>query len=518
MHFPVSVPAGGSVSITVTRTSGENAVLSGIFLGGTPPATAPGAPTGLGATAGNGSAQLAWTAPASNGGSPITGYRIYRGTSSGGETFLTAVGVQTNFGDTGLTNGTTYFYLVRAVNAIGEGPPSNEAQATPTAPATAPGAPTGLGATAGNGSAQLAWTAPASNGGSPITGYRIYRGTSSGGETFLTAVGVQTNFGDTGLTNGTTYFYLVRAVNAIGEGPPSNEAQATPTAPATAPGAPTGLGATAGNGSAQLAWTAPASNGGSPITGYRIYRGTSSGGETFLTAVGVQTNFGDTGLTNGTTYFYLVRAVNAIGEGPPSNEAQATPTAPATAPGAPTGLGATAGNGSAQLAWTAPASNGGSPITGYRIYRGTSSGGETFLTAVGVQTNFGDTGLTNGTTYFYLVRAVNAIGEGPPSNEAQATPKTTPSAPRTLTAKQNRPQGIALTWKIPTTNGGSPITGYRIYRGTSSGGETPLTAVGSVLQFTDTETTAGTRYYYVVRAVNAIGEGPSSSEVSAVAR
>ena len=437
MHFPVSVPAGGSVSITVTRTSGENAVLSGIFLGGTPPATAPGAPTGLGATAGNGSAQLAWTAPASNGGSPITGYRIYRGTSSGGETFLTAVGVQTNFGDTGLTNGTTYFYLVRAVNAIGEGPPSNEAQATPTAPATAPGAPTGLGATAGNGSAQLAWTAPASNGGSPITGYRIYRGTSSGGETFLTAVGVQTNFGDTGLTNGTTYFYLVRAVNAIGEGPPSNEAQATPTAPATAPGAPTGLGATAGNGSAQLAWTAPASNGGSPITGYRIYRGTSSGGETFLTAVGVQTNFGDTGLTNGTTYFYLVRAVNAVGEGPPSNEAQATPTAPATAPGAPTGLGATAGNGSAQLAWTAPASNGGSPITGYRIYRGTSSGGETFLTAVGVQTNFGDTGLTNGTTYFYLVRAVTAIGEGPPSNEAQATPKTTPSAPRTLTAKQN---------------------------------------------------------------------------------
>jgi subtilisin family serine protease len=194
------------------------------------------------------------------------------------------------------------------------------------------------------------------------------------------------------------------------------------------------------------------------------------------------------------------------------------PTAPATAPGAPTGLGASPGNGSAQLAWTAPASTGGSPITGYRVYRGTTPGGTTFLTALGVVTGFADSSLTNGTTYYYVVRAVNAIGEGGPSNQTQVTPRTVPTAPRNLSARAARPRGNALTWQVPSSNGGSAVTGYRIYRGTTSGNHTLLASVGTGTQYTDTATTSGVRYYYVVRAVNAAGEGPPSSQASAVAR
>ncbi len=100
--------------------------------GAAPPVTVPDSPTGLSALAGDTSVDLGWQAPAYDGGSPVTGYRVYRGTSPGGDSFLTALGPVTSFADTGLVNGTTYYYKVSAVNAIGEGALSTEATATPT--------------------------------------------------------------------------------------------------------------------------------------------------------------------------------------------------------------------------------------------------------------------------------------------------------------------------------------------------------------------------------------------------
>src|SRR3989442_31909 len=80
------------------------------------------------------------------------------------------------------------------------------------------------------------------------------------------------------------------------------------------------------------------------------------------------------------------------------------------------------GDAQVALSWQAPVSNGGSPITNYKIYRSLTSGVETLLTTVGNVTSFTDTGLTNGQTYFYKVTAVNLVGESPRSNEASATP------------------------------------------------------------------------------------------------
>jgi fibronectin type 3 domain-containing protein len=380
-------------------------------------ATAPGAPTGLAAAAGNSQVSLSWSAPASNGGSAITGYNIYRSTTSGTEIKVASpAGTGTTYTDTSLVNGTAYFYKVSAVNAISEGSLSIEASATP---ATVPGAPTGLIASAGAGQVTLNWTAPSSNGGSAVTGYKVYQGTTSGNKLLVATLGNVTTTTRTGLANGTTYYFTVTAVNAAGEGAQATEANATPLG---APGAPTNLSATRGNGQVALTWSAPASNGGSAITAYKLYRGTATNTETLIQTLGNVTSYTDPGLANGTTYYYKVTAVNTVGESALSTESSATP---ATVPGAPAGLTATAGNNQVSLSWTAP-SNGGAAISAYKVYRSTTSGAEAILTTLGNVTTYTNTGLAAGTTYFYKVSAVNAVGEGTQSGEASATPVAAP--------------------------------------------------------------------------------------------
>ncbi|RLF69769.1 MAG: hypothetical protein DRN55_09305, partial [Thermoplasmata archaeon] len=474
------------------------------------PQTVPSAPRNLVARWGDGYVILTWEVPADDGGSLITGYRIYRGTSSGNETYITLVGGNvTTYNDTGVTNGQRYYYRVSAVNEVGEGELSEEVNATPQ---TVPSAPQNLIARAGDGYVVLTWEAPEDDGGSPIIGYKIYRGTSSGNETFLTTVGNETTYyNDTGVTNGQRYYYRVSAVNGIGEGELSVEVNATPLG---VPSAPRNLVARAGDGYINLTWEVPSGDGGSPIIGYRIYRGTSSGNEVLLTTVGNETTYyNDTGVTNGQRYYYKVSAVNVVGEGELSEEVSATPQ---TVPSAPRNLIARAGEGYVVLTWEAPADDGGSPITGYKIYRGTSSGNETLLTTVGNVLTYNDTGLTNGQTYYYRISAVNGVGEGELSEEVNATPLGVPSAPRNLVARAGDGY-VVLRWEAPADDGGSPIIGYKIYRGTSLGNETYITTVGNeTTYYNDTGLTNGQRYYYRVSAVNGIGEGELSEEVGAV--
>src|SRR5437879_10899724 len=161
----------------------------------------------------------------------------------------------------------------------------------------------------------------------------------------------------------------------------------------TLPSAPQNLQAVAGDGQVTLTWDPPSDDGGAPILLYTIYRGNSSGGESFLITVALVTTYIDLTVSNGVLYFYQVSATNAVGEGPRSNEASATPNPPATAPGAPQGLGATAEDATIALAWSPPGSDGGSPIPNYRVYRGNSSGGESFLTALGAVPSYSDTAL-----------------------------------------------------------------------------------------------------------------------------
>ena len=151
-------------------------------------------------------------------------------------------------------------------------------------------------------------------------------------------------------------------------------------------------------------------------------------------------------------------------------------------PDAPQSLTVTPGVENNSLTWTAPDYNGYAPVTGYNIYRGTSPDSLSLLTTVGNQTNYNDTDLTTpGVTYYYNVTALNTDGEGPSSNQDFGMPITAPSVPLSLTATPSN-NGVNLTWDQPTFVGGSPITGYEIFRGTSPGDETSLTTIGTDLQ------------------------------------
>lgn len=178
----------------------------------------------------------------------------------------------------------------------------------------------------------------------------------------------------------------------------------------TAPTAPQNLTAVAGNTTAALSWAAPLSNGGSAITGYKVYKNSI-----LLTTV-AGLSYTATGLTNGTQYGFEVSAVNSIGEGPRTPVKFVTPVAAATAPSVPLSLSGVAGNTVASLSWSPPSSNGGASITGYKVYR------NTVLVTTVTSTSYTDTGLTNGTPYSYAVSAVNSVGEGPKTSPVTVTP------------------------------------------------------------------------------------------------
>jgi fibronectin type 3 domain-containing protein len=271
-----------------------------------------------------------------------------------------------------------------------------------------PSAPTGFTASAANAQVNLAWNAS-----SGATAYYVKRSTTSGGPYTQIATPTATSYADNSVTNGTKYYYVVSAYNSYGQSVNSAEVNATPMAPA--PYAPAGLAALAGNTQVSLTWTASTG-----ATSYHVKRSTTNGGPYTQVSAPTAANFTDTGLTNGTTYYYVVSALNSAGESANSSQASATPAAPGTSPPAPTGLGATAGNAQVSLTWTTSAG-----ATSYHVKRSTTSGGPYTQVAVPTTTGDTDTGLTNGTTYYYVVSALNAVGESANSAEVSATPAIT---------------------------------------------------------------------------------------------
>ncbi len=189
--------------------------------GGSTVPSPPGAPTIGAATAGDGSIAVAFTPPAASGSSPIVDYVA---TCAAGGNNRSQTGTGSPITVTGLTNGTSYSCTVVATNSAGAGAASAGVSATPRG---APSTPTIGTATAGNGSASIAFTPPATDGGAALTGYTV---SCTGGGATRTATGGASPIVVTGLVNGTAYNCSVTATNAVGSSAASSQVQVTPSA------------------------------------------------------------------------------------------------------------------------------------------------------------------------------------------------------------------------------------------------------------------------------------------------
>lgn len=397
----------------------------------------PAAPSGLTAASGTSQIALSWTASSST-----TNYNLYRSTSSGGPYTVIANPTGTNYADTSAVSGTTYYYVVSAVNTAGESGMSSEVNAM-----LLPGAVTGVSAAAGSNQVSLNWSAAAG-----AATYNIARSNTSGGPYSTIASGISaTNYADTGLVNGTMYYYVISATNASGTGANSSEVSAKPMPPL--PAAPTGLAATGKIQEIDLSWTASAY-----ASSYNVKRSSSNGGPYTTIASGVtSTNYNNTGLSDGATYYYVVTAVNLSGES--SNSTQASATTTLTTPGAVTGLVAVANSDQVTLTWNAVAN-----ATSYTISRANVSGGPYTVIASGVATtSYVNAGLTNGTTYYYVVAAVNNAGTGPNSVEVNGTPAAqnlfwdTTTAAGLGNGSGSWDAGITQTWSNTSAGASNPL-------------------------------------------------------------
>ena len=490
--FQISETSSGGANSTVNLNNNGTAIRTSYGIGyakvNTVP-TVPGAPTITSATPLDASTQIAFTAGTDNG-APATNYEY---SIDGGS--ATAIGQTISpFTITGLSNGTSYDIKLRAVTAsLGSSSYSSEVSVTPLA---VPSAPTIDSITANsNGSVSVAFTPGAANG-SAITDYKYKIDSGS-----LVSVGSTSSpfTISSGLSLGTNHAIIILAVNSAGDGAASS---ATSVIPATAPSAPTITDDTTGdNNSAIIHFTAGASNG-RDITNYKY----SVGGATAVELGNTTTPFTITSLTNGQTYSITLYAYNAMGWSSVSAAKNVTPTA---VPGSPTINTTTPGNQQIDITFT-PGNNNGSTITNYE-YSINSGSSWTARDPVSVSSPIIITGLTNGTPYVVMLRAVNANGSGPSASSSSVIPVTTPSAPTNVQVFPGNTQAI-VTYDNSASTGGSSIIRYEQ---STDNGVNWAGFGGSTMELVPrpiiTGLTNNQTYQVKVRAVNAVGGGTPSS-------
>ena len=457
-------------------------------------------PTNLALTALlNAEIKLDWVAPTTTNGAPVTSYNIERSTNGSTWSVLVNNVSGLTHTDTSLATSQVYYYKVSANNLYGASGFSASANVMAS---DVPSQVTGLTATSlQNYEIQLDWTAPNANG-YPVSGYTIERSTDAGATWNVHVVDTQNtdiSYTDNTLTVSQTYHYKISAINQVGTGLASADANAQA---GDVPNVPVLTLTALPNNIIQSDWTVPTDNG-FAITTYQLERSDDSGVTwNVITSINANT-FQNTGLTNSVSYQYKVSATNQVGT---SAFSGAVAMIAGDIPSQVTGLAATTTtNTSIDLAWTAPGSNG-YAVTGYVIERSTDSGSTWSTLVADTQSTsvaYSDTGLTNGLIYTYKVSGINSLGTGSASSMVSAYAGNVPDAPvLTLTALPN--SIVQSDWTVPADNGFA-ITSYQIDKSVDGGITWTSLLSGNVNTTQDTGLTNGTSYQYRVSSTNVVG-------------
>ncbi|MEY4147284.1 MAG: hypothetical protein RL278_840 [Actinomycetota bacterium] len=489
------------------------------------PATAPSVPLSLTATPSSQTVALAWSLPASDGGSAITDYKVEYAVSTSSTWTVFAHTASTTRAATviGLTNGTQYSFRVSAVNAIGTGVAASPVLATPVAPPTLT-APLNLTGIVGRQSVTLSWQEPSTLAGASITDYIIESSINAGSTWSTVNDGVSAALTSTitGLTANISYAFRVKAVNTTGTSPASNTVVLTPT-PLDPPTAPRSLAVYASFNGATLYWATPLSDGGSRVTGYRTEY-SADGGTTWTRSDLISVDrrsMSYTNLVGGVLHKFRVYAVNSVGTSQASSEVGATPIA-ATVSSEPRFFDGFLAGTTAYLSWVRPLTTGGSAITSYTTWMSTNSGATWSSVAVTDvnSRNARVAGLAVGVQYQFRVTATNAVGNSAPSStiSLQIRAVGSPNPPSSLRATVST-TSITLAWSAVVAKA-APVTDYIVeYRtDTSNAWSTWNDGLSAAVTTTLTNMTPDVPVSLRVKAVNAYGASPASATVTVTPR
>ena len=485
----------------------------------------PDAPTNVRIT-GTGDEQItvSWDAP-SDGGSPITGYKVQWKLASQNNWDTYTEGDDPDdqspytIENENLENGERYDIRVVAVNDVDESDPSGDVEGMPSAP---PDPPTSVEVSDhGDKWLEVIWTEPIDKGGLPTTYIVQWKSGTDDFSTSNQATPVTSPYEITNLKNGTPYTVRVLAENDRGKSGASNTDTGTPM---TKPQPPTGVNIKEyGDQFLKVGWTAPEENGGSDLTGFKVQwkedsvSNWDSPSEQMVTAVSSQTDYETTlsSLNNGTKYNVRVLAVNGNTntDDNTSDESDIASGTPSTNPLAPTAVKITnVGDRTLTVSWGPPANDGGSEITNYKMqWKGD---GENTWTTTTNEKSAADrqhviTGLTNGSMYTVQVFARNANGLSTEYGEVTGKPVAKPKAPTGVDISDYGDGWLEVTWDAVTdtatdvNTGGSPIKNYIVqWKSGSDGYNTTDQGTPATSPYIITNLKNGTEYTVRVLTVN----------------
>ena len=494
--FTATANSSGQIIIAYTNGTADQPKSSGIEIRSTSTSctTVPSAPTNLNASASSSSTiGLTWNAVTPPANCTISSYTVYGGTTTNPTTVIASGVTATTYSNTGLAASTTYYYVVKAVDADGTSAASAQAQATTSAASctTVPSAPTGLTATASSSSAiGLTWNAVTPPANCTISSYSVYGGTTTNPTTLIAGGVTGTTYSNTGLTASTTYYYIVKAVDTDGTSAASGQALATTQPPST--------------GTSIVSIDA----GGAAVSN-------SSGGDNSFVADEDFTGGGTYSVSNTITIPSSIAATAAPAAVYQSARQGATTY---TIPGLTAGTSYTVRLHFAELYFSAAASrefnvaiNGTTVLTNFDIY-GTAGARYTAVveqfTATANSSSDIVIALTNGAKDQPMINGVEILGS---STSCSAVP----SAPTGFTATASSSSSIGLSWSAVTPPTNCTISSYTVYGGTTPNPTAVIASGVTGTTYSNTALAPSTTYYYLVKAVDADGTSAASAQAQA---